>query len=129
MMLLLINAEERRPRDEMEKNKEALLMKSRGYIGTKRLVADRPDWIEVVEECLKTSDEAQRYNGEFPGARVWKVMKEKNKYLFPNLKPLVTYGILRKTDSSRGGRRAYYVMPDRNGVRRALTELNEEPGP
>lgn len=105
----------------MEKSKH---VKSPGYIGPKRLLADLPEWwLDVIEECLYAADAAQRFNGEFPGARVWRALREKNKHPFPNLKPLVTYGILEKTESSRGGRRAYYAMPDRDGVRRALADL------
>jgi hypothetical protein len=36
---------------------------------------------------------------------------------------LVTHGLLRRTGGSRGGRRAYYVMPDPKGVRNALQEF------
>lgn len=105
----------------MEENRD---IRSPGYIGTKGLLADLPEWwLDVMEECLNAADGAQRFNGEFPGTRVWRALKEKNKHPFPNLKPLVTYGILEKTESSRGGRRAYYAMPDRDGVRRALADL------
>ena len=39
----------------------------------------------------------------------------------PNLRILVSYGLLEKSGpSTRGGRRAYYRMPDRPGVEKAL---------
>ncbi|MCL5006888.1 MAG: hypothetical protein M1153_01975 [Patescibacteria group bacterium] len=95
------------------------------YTGTKRLAGDLgKEWLGVVKACLEATG---RFHGEFAGAWVWQDMKEKmggeNERPFPNLKPLVSYGILQKTGSSRGGRRAYYVMPDKEGVERALREL------
>jgi len=78
-----------------------------GYNGVKRL--------PIVKECY---DAANRYV-EFAGAWVagkigW----------FPGLRLLVKYGILQKEgESVRGGRRAYYTMPDRSGVEKALHEL------
>lgn len=44
---------------------------------------------------------------------------------FPGLRVFVSYGILQKTSSSRGGRRAYYIMPDVEGVKKALQELKK----
>ena len=41
----------------------------------------------------------------------------------PGLRRLVAYGLLEKVgESTRGGRRAYYRMPDRFGVEEALNE-------
>jgi len=42
---------------------------------------------------------------------------------FPNLRPLVAAGILRRVDVTRGGRRGYYVILDSEGVEVALNEV------
>lgn len=39
---------------------------------------------------------------------------------------LSAFGLLVKTDAARGGRRAYYRMPDRLGVEQALSELQDD---
>lgn len=41
----------------------------------------------------------------------------------PGLRRLSAYGIIEKTDTARGGRRAYYRMPDREAVEEALAEI------
>lgn len=90
-----------------------------GYTAAKRFLGDFPTWFEILRACLVV---ALRTEGEFAGA--W-VLNEARKYgieWLPNLRPLVTYGILRRTGSSRGGRRAYYEMVDVEGVRSAIAE-------
>lgn len=75
------------------------------------------DWLAVVRACY---EEAERLGGErFAGA--WIVDKVG---WFPGLKKLERYGVLKKEgETVRGGRRAYWTMPDREGVARALREL------
>lgn len=41
----------------------------------------------------------------------------------PGLRTLVAYGILSRKGTAKGGRRAYYSMPDLEGVEKALREL------
>jgi len=93
------------------------------YAGVKRLAEERPDWIPIVKECLEC---AQKYK-KFAGSWVLRSLKEKTKKKVwkPGLRTLVAYGILKKIDTSRSGRRAYYVMLDPEGVKRALQELGE----
>jgi hypothetical protein len=96
-------------------------IKISGRDAVKRFVGDQPEkeWLLIVRACLV---EAERTGGEFAGA--W-ALQEANKLgveWVPNLRPLVAYGVLRKTGGSRGGRRAYYVIPDPEGVKRALEE-------
>lgn len=98
-----------------------------GYIGIKRLAKERPDWIPIAEVCL---DEAKSITGDFAGKWILDEFKKRGltwrgKGWFPNLKPLVTCGILQRTGGSRGGRRAYYLMPDIKGAEKALSELSE----
>jgi hypothetical protein len=91
-----------------------------GYVATKRFLRDYPRWLPVVKACVV---EAERCKGEFAGA--W-VLREAQKWgikWFPNLRPLVSYKILRRTDIARGGRRAYYIMLDIEGVKAGLKEL------
>ena len=91
-----------------------------GYTAVKRLAREHPDWILIVEACL---EEAKQINGEFAGAWVLERTKGRGINWFPNLRLLVSYGILKHEGTARGGRRAYYTMPDPRGVETALKEL------
>jgi hypothetical protein len=91
-----------------------------GYNALKRLARERPDWVPIVESCL---EEARQVNGEFAGAWVLQRTKQRGIGWFPNLRLLASYGILRREGTARGGRRAYYTMPDPGGVETALKEL------
>lgn len=100
---------------------------SLGYTGVKRLSHEQPEWLPIVEICL---GKAKSIAGDFAGAWVLKEFKKrgltwKGKSWFPNLRILVSYRILQRTDVSRGGRRAYYLMSDIEGVEKALRELKD----
>ena len=90
-----------------------------GYKAVKRLAVERPDWLLIVQECLNLSKEIK---GDFAGAWVFKRVQEKG-LKFSNLRLLVSFGILKKEGTSRGGRRAYYSIFDPEGVEQALNEL------
>ncbi|KKQ21229.1 MAG: hypothetical protein US33_C0007G0022 [Parcubacteria group bacterium GW2011_GWC1_36_9] len=90
-----------------------------GYKAVKRLAVERPDWLPIVQECLNLSKEIK---GDFAGAWVFKRVQEKG-LKFSNLRLLVSFGILKKEGTSRGGRRAYYSFIDSAGVEQALNEL------
>lgn len=94
--------------------------KTGGYKGVMRLAHENPKWIPVVQATLETSKSTK---GDFAGAWVLNRAKEKGVNWFPNLRILVAYGILQKEGTARAGRRAYYTMPDPDGVQQALTEL------
>ncbi len=94
-----------------------------GYISTKRFLRDYPEWLPVLRACVA---EAERTRGEFAGAWVFQEAQKLGVPWFPNLRSLASYGILRRTDVSRGGRRAYYAMPDIDGVRAALKEFQSD---
>lgn len=96
--------------------------KTIGYKGVMRLAHENPDWIPVVQAALDT---AILVKTDFAGAWVLNRAKELGKDWFPNLRILVTHGILKKEEVSRGGRRAYYSMPDKEGVVAALNEINK----
>ena len=83
------------------------------YDTVKALVREHPEWLPIIRACC---DLSQRH-GEFAGAWV------EVGYWFPSLRPLASRGILERMGGSRGGKRAYYRMPDREGVAKAVAEL------
>ncbi len=92
-----------------------------------RLAAERPDWLEVLEAAAAVAERSEPYGGEFAGAYVVKELAGRpgQRRHIPNLRLLVSYGLLKKSGpSSRGGSRAYYRMPDRTGVANALEALH-----
>lgn len=96
---------------------------SNGYKGTISLAKENPnfrdphgnicDWLTVVKSCYEVSEKTKEFAGSWIANKGW----------FPSLRTLAKYGIVEKTDTTRGGRRAYYIMPDRDGVRKALKKL------
>jgi len=97
-----------------------------GYEGTIRLAREkryfnlpfgrgRGDWLRVVKACYEEAIRVEVFAGSWIVDKVgW----------FPSLRTLVKYGILEKVGVTvRAGRRAYYRMPDPEGVRRALEQL------
>ena len=100
-------------------------MSSTGYEGVIRLAQEGQwskgtilvDWLKVVRGCYK---EAESHRGNrFAGS--W-AFKRQETGCFNNLRRLVVrYRILRKVDKTR--RYTFYVMPDIDGVARALREL------
>jgi hypothetical protein len=96
-----------------------------GYLPTKRLAVEKPQWIPILE-CiveLVREFESQGFGKEFCGSWVLNKAVKKGIKWFPGLRTLVAYGILQKTYTTRGGRRAYYIMPDIEGVEKALQEI------
>ncbi|MHB8280373.1 MAG: hypothetical protein ACYDIA_22385 [Candidatus Humimicrobiaceae bacterium] len=95
-----------------------------GYSAAKRLLEEKPKWFPIV---LETLEAAKKYR-EFAGSWVLRKIKEKGEIypLGPGLRTLVAFGILKRTETARSGRRAYYVMPDPNGVERALKEAYKD---
>ncbi|NQT67056.1 MAG: hypothetical protein HQ569_05720 [Actinobacteria bacterium] len=92
-----------------------------GYSATKRLLGEKPKWFPIV---LETLGAAKKYE-EFAGSWVLREVREKREFypLGPGLRALAAFGILKRTETSRSGQRAYYVMPDPKGVERALKEV------
>ncbi len=93
-----------------------------GYEAVIELLRDHPEWHPVVIASL---EEAQAIKGSrIAGAWILQRAKERGVQWVPNFRKLVSYGILQKDgESTRGGRRAYYSMPDIKGVERALKEF------
>ena len=96
---------------------------SDGHDGAVRLAKEYPnyrnpydngnDWLVIVRRCYEITEKTEEFAGAWIAKDGW----------FPSLRTLARYGILVKLETSRGGRRAYYKMPDREGVGRALREL------
>jgi hypothetical protein len=93
-----------------------------------RLANERPDWIPVLRAASEQARKSEPYGGEFAGHWVLRELEEQTgtRAWCPGLRLLVGYGVLEKSGpSTRGGRRAYYRMPDREGVEQALRQLEQ----
>lgn len=95
-----------------------------GYLAVVALLRDHPEWLPVLNATL---EEAKAIKGtRFSGAWVLNRAKKHGVHWIPNLRKLVSYGIIFKEgETTRGGRRAYYIMPDMNGVEKALEEFGQ----
>ena len=99
-------------------------MSSTGYEGVMRLAQNQftfgpivvIDWLKVVKGCY---EEAKSHGGNRFAGR-W-VYKRQEVGFFPGLRRLVTYDIVKKVDKTI--KLTFYVMPDIEGVARALREL------
>ena len=92
------------------------------------LVNERPEWIPVLEAACAVADRVEPYGGEFAGAWVIDELERRSgrRTWFPNLRVLVSYGLIEKAgESSRGGRRAYYRFAAKESVKKALEHLGE----
>jgi hypothetical protein len=86
----------------------------------RRLAREHPEWLPVLDAAAAVAAEAD--DGEFAGA--WVVDELSRRGLrgsTPNLRILVSYGLLEKSGPSRrGGRGPYFRMPNRVEVEQAL---------
>lgn len=90
------------------------------------LISERPDWIPVLDAACAVSDRVEAFGGEFAGAWVIDELERRTgrRTWLPNLRILVSYGLLEKVgESSRGGRRAYYRFSAKQSVKEALARL------
>jgi len=89
----------------------------------RRLAAEHPDWIAVLEAAIAVASRSEPGDEEFAGSWVLEELESQagRRQWFPNLRLLVTYGILEKSgESTRGGRRAYYRFVNQLATRAAL---------
>src|SRR6266571_4030513 len=95
-----------------------------------RLAIEHPEWLPVLEAAAAVAGNVEEQGGEFAGAWVVdELARRGSRRWIPNLRILVSYGLLEKSGpSTRGGRRAYYRMPDRQGVEKALAAWHAERG-
>jgi len=94
----------------------------------RRLAIEHPDWLPVLEAATAVAERVEEHGGgEFAGAWVVdELARRGSPRWIPNLRILVSYGLLEKSGpSTRGGRRAYYRMVDRRGVAEALEAWRE----
>ena len=91
-----------------------------------KLAYEHPNWVPILRAACAQAEKSEPYGGQFAGRWVLQEVKAqtgKTEWQ-PGLRRLVAYGLLRKVgESTRGGRRAYYRMPDRAGVELALEEI------
>ncbi|MHB8509565.1 MAG: hypothetical protein ACYDGR_13090 [Candidatus Dormibacteria bacterium] len=94
--------------------------------GVQRLASEHPEWVPVLEAALAVASRAEPYGGEFAGSWVLKELESRagRRQWIPNLRLLLTFGIIEKSgETTRGGRRAYYRFLDRGAVEEAVEEL------
>jgi len=92
----------------------------------KRLAYEHSTWIPILRAACAQACKSEPYRGQFAGRWVLQEVEAQTgrPEWQPGLRRLVAYGLLEKVgESTRGGRRAYYRMPDRPGVEEALKEL------
>ena len=90
------------------------------------LTREKPEWLPVLEAALIVAERCERYGGEFAGTWVLQELKRQSGHpiWLPNLRVLISYGLLEKAgESTRGGRRAYYRCVDRTVIGRALAQV------
>ena len=93
----------------------------------RRLASDHPEWIAVLEAALAVAARSEPFTTEFAGSWVLKELESRagRRQWIPNLRLLVTYGILEKSgESTRGGRRAYYRFVNRRATETALEQIS-----
>jgi hypothetical protein len=91
-----------------------------------RLAYEHPDWVPVLRAACTQARKSEPYGGQFAGRWVLQELQQQTglPQWQPGLRRLVSYGLLEKVgESTRGGRRAYYRMPDADGVEQALAGL------
>ncbi len=98
---------------------------SLGYTGIMRLAKEHADWLPIAEECVRS---VKAHNGETTGYWVLHELKQRGwvgkirkdapglVIFFPGLRTLVAYDVLKHELTNRRGKRAYYSMPDAQGV-------------
>jgi hypothetical protein len=94
-----------------------------------RLAYEYPDWVPVLRAACVQARKSEPFGGQFAGRWVLQELARQTgrPEWQPGLRRLVAYGLLEKVgESTRGGRRAYYRMPDRAGVEDALGGLPDD---
>jgi len=97
-----------------------------------RLASEKPEWLPALQAACESARKAEAYGGEFAGS--WVIseleLQMESRVWLPGLRTLAVYGLIEKSGpSTRGGRRAYYRMPDRTGVELGLDELKRRLSP
>src|SRR5580700_1486150 len=102
-----------------------------GYRAAMRIAKERPDWVPAIRAAVSLARRASADplpGDEFAGAWVLDELARRHaeRTWYPNLRLLVSYGVLEKSGAStRQNQRAYYRMPDPEGVSSALNDLGQ----
>ncbi|MFA6393097.1 MAG: S24 family peptidase [Candidatus Paceibacterota bacterium] len=93
----------------------------------KLLSYEHPEWVDVLRACISVLKKAG--GSKIAGSWVYEELRDKKSNFLPNnLRLLVRIGLLQKIgDSTRGGHRAYYTMPDIIILEKALDSLKSIP--
>src|SRR4051812_16721468 len=89
------------------------------------LAHDHPEWVPILRAACTVAARIGP-TGQFAGRWVLdeyasQTGKTRIEAWQPGLRRLVAYGLIQKVgESTRGGKRAYYRMPEREAVERAL---------
>jgi hypothetical protein len=97
-----------------------------------RLASERPEWLPALQAACESARKAEAFGGEFAGTWVISELERwtGDRAWLPGLRTLAVYGLIEKSGpSTRGGRRAYYRMPDRTGVELGLEEVQHRMAP
>jgi hypothetical protein len=91
----------------------------------RHFVTERQSWVPVLQAACATASFAEQYGGEFAGAWVLQRLRDTGDKpaWVPGLRSLLAYGLIVRVGTARRGRRAYYVMPDRQAIQQALAEI------
>jgi hypothetical protein len=89
-----------------------------GYDAVMRIARDHPAWLPSVRVCY------QHPSAEFKGQYI---LEKLNARPGPTLRPLEQWGVLERVRLVAGGHHAWYRLRDRDGVGRALRELQGRP--
>jgi len=91
-----------------------------------RLAHEHPDWLPILRAACIQARQTETTCGEFAGSWVLQEVARMSgrPEWRPGLRLLSSWGLIEKTDTARGGRRAYYRMPDRPSVECALDEVS-----
>lgn len=103
---------------------------SRARRAVSALANERPEWLSVLEAAIAVSERVEPFGGEFAGAWVLDELERRSGHRtwLPNLRVLVSYGLLEKAgESTRGGRRAYYRVTAARVIREMLDRLRQIP--
>lgn len=93
-----------------------------------RLLNEYPEEQLLLRAACETARKCEP--GDFAGSWVLQEMERQTgeRSWRPGLRRLSAFGLIEKTGTARGGRRAYYQMPDRAGVEQALAEIEARRG-
>lgn len=97
-----------------------------GARAVRRLTNEHPEWVAVLEAAVAVASRSGPSDAEFAGSRVLRELESRagHKQWIPNLRLLVSYGILEKSgESIRGGRSAYYRFVNLLATKDALEQI------